>query len=260
MKIDFVWDPNQLVGQTVPRPKGTLSGHAAGLPFEEVVHRQLSSTFGGRVFRHYEVLNEVLIRNPDATSADRRRELFGAPALQYLICRGHQAMAGWRPDSLFVEKQNDTAESILFTDSSMRFDQEITFLDVKTHNEHKKGQPPNIISANKLAEAFELCLRNDDFNFDFTYIGVGWEVLETHLRCTRSQVVSLFKMDPRLYINWAAATQVQFHPLEADQSFAGGRRDWAIEFLVGFCESLQKRVDKESGKIERYRTLIDGVT
>lgn len=257
MKSDFVWSNLAIDGIEVARPEGTLSGHAAGLPFERLVHDKLAKHFSGRVYRHYEALNRTLERSPNARTGAERNMLFGPAAMQYLVCRGKSAMSRWSLESPFEEKQNDTAESILFSDETCSFDREVVLLDVKTQNEVKKGQPPNIISANKLAEALALCLRDGTFNFDFVYIGVGWEPTKTTLRCTRTKAVSLFRMDPAVYINWAAATQVQFHPFEAKQDFPGTRMEWAQRYIDAFCHSLESRLSKENQKLERFRRVLE---
>jgi hypothetical protein len=246
-----------LVGQSVPKPVGTLAGHAAGLPFERLVHARLVAKFAGRVARHFEFLNQVLKRH-EADPLAERMAAFGPKSTQGLLCRGKQKMANWAPSDQFEEKQNDTAESIICSDKT--YDPKVShllLLDVKTYNSSKKGQPPNIISAGKLSEALASALEEGAVRFDIVYIGVSWTVSGETLQCNNIHVVSLFKMDPKLYINWAAAEQVQFHPHLANQDFTGTREEWAIQFLTHFVNSLEKRIDKQVLRLARFKSILE---
>jgi type II restriction enzyme len=245
------------VGQSVPKPAGTLAGHAAGLPFEKLVHERLVSIFSSRATRHFEFLNEVLNRHAKDTVADRIMA-FGPKSLQSLLCRGKEQMADWTASRQFEEKQNDTAESIICSDEI--FDANLSHLllvDVKTYNSSKKGQAPNIISAGKLSEALASALEEGTVRFDVVYVGVSWTVEGQTLLGNEISVVSLFKMDPKLYINWAAAEQIQFHPHLAKQDYKGTREEWAKQFLEHFVSSLDKRIGKQVSRLERFRAIVD---
>ena len=63
-----------LVGKSVLRSSGTLAGHAAGIPFEDLVHEHLAGYFKGRVFRQYEFLNKVIESNPTAVTSDQHSD------------------------------------------------------------------------------------------------------------------------------------------------------------------------------------------
>lgn len=244
-----------LVGSTVPKPSGTLAGHAAGLPFEKLVHERLVTTFQGRALRHFEFLNDVLSRHQKEDVA-QRLEAHGPNSLQGLLCRGKAGVAAWTPSKPFEEKQNDTAETIISSDPI--FDpnsSHLLLLDVKTYNAAKKGQPPNIISAGKLSEALASALEEGRVRFDIVYVGVSWTVEDQTLRGNEISVVSLFKMDPKLYVNWAAAEQIQFHPHLARQEFKGPREQWAKEFLEHFVESLERRIGKQALRLERFKKI-----
>lgn len=244
-----------LVGSSVNRPAGTLAGHAAGLPFEALVHGKLMEVFGGRVFRHYEFLNDVLSSN---TGEIDRFGIFGPPSLQSLLCRGKQQMKGWSVDRPFSEKQNDTAESILIESHPFDANQgDVILLDVKTYNAAQHGQPPNIISARKLSNALALALEEGRVGFDFVYVGISWEVVGEALQCNEVSVVSLFKIQPALYVNWAAAEQIQFHPHLTEQSFDGTREEWAVQFLKAFVASLEKRNAKQIERLQRFKRIVD---
>lgn len=248
-------DLQVLVGSTVPKPTGTLAGHAAGLPFERLVHERLVSTFGGRALRHFEFLNEVLGRHEHEAVA-QRIAAFGPNSLQGLLCRGKAQMAAWSSANQFEEKQNDTAESILTSDLVFEPDSShLLLLDVKTYNAAKQGQPPNIISAGKLSEALASALEEGAVRFDIVYVGVSWTLDGQSLRGNEISVVSLFKMDPKLYINWAAAEQIQFHPHLAEQDYSASREEWAKEFLAHFVDSLDRRIGKQFSRLERFREI-----
>lgn len=246
-----------LSGKSLPRPEGTLSGHAAGLPFERSVHALLKGKFGERCEQHFESLNVVLCKNQSVLTYEARAKLFGPLALRQLILRGKTAMQAWSPENLFEEKQDDTAESIIFPSSDIDFYGEpIVLLDVKTTNASKKAQPPNIISAEKLANSLLLGLQGGRINFDIVYVAVSWSPSSTQLVCGSVRPISMFKISKPLYINWAAAQQVQFHPLTVDQDFKGNREEWALNFLENFCRSLEGRISKEVEKLERFKKAL----
>lgn len=65
------------------------------------------------------------------------------------------------------------------------------------------------------------------------------------MRCENAYWKDLFKCDPKhLYINWAAALQIQFHVSELDQSFCGTQREWAQEYLRIFVDGAKRRCNK----------------
>ena len=55
----------QLKGKRVPRPNrienGTLSGHAAGDPFEQETYRILKKTYLCEIFKQHEFLNDLFL-------------------------------------------------------------------------------------------------------------------------------------------------------------------------------------------------------
>jgi type II restriction enzyme len=244
-----------LVGESVEKPKGTLAGHAAGAPFEKLVHAKLVDEFGERSSRHFEFLNRVLQElNDDEVEA--RLEAFGPQSIQSLVCRGKGQMKSWSPSNQFEEKQNDTAESIIPETWPYVPTQSFLLLaDVKTHSLEKDGQPPNIMSAGKLAEALALALEEGAVRFDFIYLGISWKAEADRLVCKSSDAISLFKMEPRPYINWAAAEQLQFQVNGASQKFTGTREEWAKQFLKHFADSLESRITKQTARLARFRSL-----
>ncbi len=167
-------------------------------------------------------------------------------------------MRAWTPGSEFEEKQNDTAESIIFPDTqpTLEFGGAV-LIDVKTVNLDRRGQPPNIMSAGKLAESLELALASGRVPFDILYVGIAWRATESELIAEEVAVKSLFRVAANLYINWVAAQQIQFHPLEIDQGFVGTREAWAQKFLTTFVQSLDSRITRQIALRDRYRRLVD---
>lgn len=250
---------------TVPRPSGQLSGHAGGLPFEELVHYQLTRKFPGRAFRHFEALNYALTEAQGIAGAGFKAEdhVFGSPAVNFLSRRGKDALRKWSLQNLFEEKQNDTAESIVFADAAKDFSSELTSLvDVKSQNAGKRSQPPNIISANKLIETAKLVLKDGNpVDFEILYVGVKFKTAQQNgtgvLVADDWVVVDLFKINPsKIYINWSAALQIQFHPFEVDQSYTGTANEWLKDFVGVYVTSLEKRVKKQQKAIDELKKLI----
>lgn len=246
-----------MLGREVPRPVGTLAGHAGGLPFERLVHSQLEETLPGRCFRHYESLNNVLIQNSTAVTYEQRAALFGPRALQKLVMRGRQPTTTWTDSRPFQEKQDDTAETIVFPKPRVDFFyRPITLVDVKTQNLSRTSRAPNIISADKLAEAMKLSLLDANVDYDLVYVGIGWEPTATTLICKRVRVLNLFNIAEELYINWAAAQQVQFHPFTIDQDFTGSRLEWASKYLHSFCRSLEGFLHRKQNRLNEFQAAL----
>lgn len=241
-------DFNELIkklrGQTVDRPNkassGTLSGHAAGEPFEKLAYGILKKKYPDKIFKQYEYLNDLYRTHPRQITVEDRRALFDSPVALFLLSRGDTATRNWNPNNIFEEKQDDTAD-ILWHDGGL-----FEIIDVKTRNMSKTAMPPNIISAYKLAQACALMIDNQDFNsVGIDYLEVEWVVEGDVLRCVNAHWRDLFKADPHsLYINWAAAMQIQFHVSALNQSFTGTRQNWAKEYLRAFVASAERRCDR----------------
>ncbi len=246
-----------MIDEALPRPKGTLAGHAGGLPFERLIHDVLSDHFGVRCYRHFESLNQVLLNNPHATSPEERRSLFGPESMQLLVSRGKTALKKWTPNNQFIEKQNDTAETILFSNDNCDFNRgEVWLLDVKTQNDVGKAQPPNIISASKLATSLRSAIQEGEVRFNFVYIGVSFHATEKELICKAVNTTSLFQVSNPLYINWSAAQQIQFHPMSVDQDFTGTKTEWSYKFIETFCDSLQNRIGKDQQRLAEFKAVL----
>lgn len=247
MTLDYAALTAQLVGQQVPEPlSGTTSGHAAGEPFDKHVYALLKQQQPGAVFRQYEFLNDLYRRAPHVISVQDRQQLFDSPTLHFLLSRGKDATAGWSESAPFEEKQNDTAD-ILVVDRATDF---FHIIDVKTRNLSKKAQPPNIISAYKLAQMCAKLIDNQDYDrFGITYIGLDWRLNGGYLQCAAAYVMYLFRASPdSLYINWAAALQIQTHVEEMDQTFTGTVEEWARAYLRNFVTQAQRRMGEMEKK------------
>ena len=224
----------------VPKPlSGTLSGHAAGEPFDKHVYEKIKEQYPDSTFRQYEYLNHLFTRNIDAKSVDARNQLFQSPTILFLLSRGKNATDKWSIENPFEEKQNDTADILVVENGKFEI------IDIKTRNVSKQAQAPNIISAFKLAQLCAKMLDNEDFDtFTINYFEIEWELEGDSLVCKDSSVANLFKTVPSLlYINWAAAMQVQFHVKGLDQSFVGDKKIWAKEYLKHFVYQAKRRAD-----------------
>jgi len=240
MNIDIKFLEKELVGTTVPKPlSGTLSGHAAGEPFDKHAYRFIKERYAGKTFRQYEFLNKLYSDNPKAVSVEDRWNLIKNPAVSFLLNRGKESTAEWSASNLFVEKQNDTADILVIEKDFFNL------IDVKTYNVARNGQPPNIISAYKVAKMCALMLDTRNFDsHDISYVGITWEIEEENLKCTRASVRELFKTDPAtLYINWAAAMQIQFHVETLDQSYGGTVEQWCKDYLRTFVAQANARAE-----------------
>lgn len=242
--VDFVSLTSSMRGQTVDRPNrasaGTLSGHAAGEPFEKSVYHKLKSEYPDFIFKQYEFLNDIYLRNPKHITVEQRYALLNSPTALFLLSRGDKATKEWSPSNIFEEKQNDTAD-ILYYNAGI-----YDIIDVKTRNISKSAQPPNIISAYKLAKTCAYMIDNEEFeNIGIDYVEIDWIEEGNYLKCTNAHHGDLFKANPEtLYINWAAAMQLQFHVRDLDQTWRGTREDWARHYIKIFVHSAEVRCQK----------------
>lgn len=254
--IDYKKLAQKLKGDEVERPNkaisGTLSGHAAGEPFEKKVYEELQSLYPGKVFKQYEYLNDLYLKHPKVISVEERNALFDSPTVLFLLSRGDAATKKWDALSLFEERQNETADIVYFNNGYFEL------IDVKTRNKGKNAQPPNIISAYKVAKMCALMIDNADFaSFGIKYIEIDWIEDKTKgtLRCEDVHYADLFKANPSsLYINWTAATQLQFYVSELDQNWTGTMEQWARQYIRHFVDSAKEHCDK---MIKKYVTAFE---
>lgn len=257
-RVDFQHLTKWLIGQTVERPNaannGTLAGHAAGEPFEKLVYRHLKSIHPTSIFKQFEYLNDLYKNNPQSITLEDRLALFNSPVALFLLSRSDTATRDWSPLNVFEERQNDTAD-ILYHDNNY-----FELIDVKTRNISKAAMPPNIISAYKVAQMCALLLENKEFeNLNLCYVEIDWLPDGEKLVCQNAHFANLFKSNPHsLYINWAAAMQIQFHVAELDQTFEKPLENWAKEYLKMFVASAQHKCDTMRKKyVEPFIKYID---
>jgi len=235
-----------LLDQRIPRPNkvGTISGHAAGEPFDRLVYDSLRAEQPAHTFRQFEFLNALYTKNSAAVTYALRHALLDAPAVLFLLSRGKDSTRAWTADAPFEEKQDDTAD-VLVTDG-----QHYELLDVKTRAMHKKAQTPNIISAYKLAQLCAIMRDNAEYgSFGVTYVGIDWEAQGEELVCRRAYYKRLFLTPPaKLYINWTAGYQIQVHLAALDQSFTGTVADWTLAYLQHYVAAARGWLGKAEAK------------
>lgn len=240
MNVNYSKLAKSIKGTSVPKPlSGTLSGHAAGEPFDKHVYSEIKKQFPKNTFRQYEYLNDLFSKNPNVIGFQARQNLFNSPTVLFLLSRGKNATDKWSIENPFDEKQNDTADIIVVKNAFYEI------IDIKTRNVSKSAQPPNIISAFKLAQVCAKMLDNKEFdNFTINYFEIDWLLNNDKLICQDTHFACLFKANPEnLYINWAAAMQIQFHVSDLDQSFDGTMKSWAKSYLKHFVTQAKKRAD-----------------
>jgi type II restriction enzyme len=240
MKVNYSKLLQKLKGTSIDKPlSGTLSGHAAGEPFDKHVYSEIKKLLPKNTFRQYEYLKDLFSKNPEIIGYENRLNLFNSPTVLFLLSRGKNATDNWSIEHPFDEKQNDTADILVVKDDFYEI------IDIKTCNLSKTSQAPNIISAYKLAQVCAKMLDNKEFKkFTLNYIEIDWELEESQLVCKQAHYACLFKAKPsELYINWAAAMQIQFHVKDLNQSFKGTMEYWAREYIMHFVKQARKRAD-----------------
>lgn len=240
MNVNYTKLAKNLKGTSVPKPLSeTLSGHAAGEPFDKHVYAEIKKQFPKNTFRQYEYLNDLFSKNPNVIGFQARQALFNSPTVLFLLSRGKNATDKWSIENPFDEKQNDTADILVVKDGFYEI------IDIKTRNISKSAQPPNIISAFKLAQVCAKMIENKEFNdFTINYFEIDWLLDNDKLVCYDTYFACLFKAQPgKLYINWAAAMQIQFHVSDLDQSFNGSMESWAKSYLKHFVAQAKKRAE-----------------
>jgi type II restriction enzyme len=103
-------------------------------------------------------------------------------------------------------------------------------------------------------------LDNEEFdNFTITYFEIDWDLSDEKLICKDAHYAELFKAKPEdLYINWAAAMQIQFHVSDLEQDFSGDRKEWAKSYLKHFVTQAKKRANDMITKfVKPFEKYID---
>jgi len=187
-----------------------------------------------QTYYQQDYLNILFTKEKNCDVNQVRESLFENPTIHYLLNLKVDEI-----ENPFDEKQNDTADILVVKDNFYEL------IDIKTRNISKSAQPPNIISAYKLAQLCAKMIDNKEFdNFTINYFEIDWELENDHLICKDAHFACLFNSNPAdLYINWAAAMQIQFHVCNFDQTFSGTREQWAKLYLKHFVTQAKKRAD-----------------
>ena len=233
------------------------SGHASGDFFDQKVYDILKESIPSKVFRQYELLNDLYSKNTKTLQESEKVLLFKSPTAHFLLSRGDSASRAWSLSNPFQEKQNDTADVVILDDTTFNI------LDIKTRSLSKKGQPPNIISSYKLAQMCCYLLENEDYaSLNIFYIAINWLYDGGSQVCESFEIINLFKIPPNkenLYINWAAALQVQFHATDVEQTYSNSKnkRSWCLDYLNYYINSAKSRISyMESKFIEPFEKYL----
>ena len=245
------------------KPNQETSGHRIATPLEEEAYDALSKTYPGLAFKQHEAVNKYLSetvvqgRVPDGF-------VFGNEAVDSLVNPGKKALSNW-PKELVPGKQSDTADIVLFSDSALFDGSSVFLIDVKSHDLGKSDQPPNIMSARKLAKVAEICLsKNIDPNFSLYYIDLGYRKKDAGVVVEDVRMVDMMKIPPLdyngkgkpLYINWSAAIQVQFRPSEVSQDFQLSQKDWLAIFMKNYTSQKRDRIYKEVHELGEQEKML----
>lgn len=101
---------------------------------------------------------------------------------------------------------------------------------------------------------------NEEFDkFSITYFEIDWLLKKDKLVCENAHFANLFKSKPEtLYVNWAAAMQLQFHVCDLDQNFGGDKKSWTKAYLKHFVQQARKRTDYMIQKfVKPFEKYID---
>lgn len=245
------------------KPNQETSGHRIATPLEEEVYDALSKTYPGLAFKQHEAVNEYLSQTVtrDKVSDDF---IFGNEAIDYLVNPGKKALSNWS-EKIVPGRQSDTADIVLFSDSALFDGSSVFLIDVKSHDFGKNSQPPNIMSARKLAKVAEICLsKNIDPNFSLYYIDLGYRKKDAGVLVEDVRMVDMMKIPPLdyngkgkpLYINWSAAIQVQFMPSEVSQDFELSQKDWLAIFMKNYISQKRDRIYKEVHELGEQEKML----
>ena len=99
---------------------------------------------------------------------------------------------------------------------------------------------------------------NEEFdNLSINYFEIDWQLENDLLVCKDAHHISLFNSTPeKLYINWAAAMQIQFHVCDLAEDFNGTVEEWARTYLKHYIEQVYRRsqymIEKYAKPFEKY--------
>lgn len=239
------------------------SGHTVATPLEEEVYDALSKAYPGLAFKQHEAVNKYLSQAA-AQGRVSHGFVFGNEAVDYLVNPGKKALSSW-PEEIVPGRQSDTADIVLFSDPSLFDGLSVFLIDVKSHDLGKNSQPPNIMSARKLAKVAEICLsKNIDPNFSLYYIDLGYRKKDAGVVVEDVRMVDMMKIPPLdynnkgkpMYINWAAALQVQFRPSEVSQDFELSQKEWLAVFMKNYTSQKRDRIYKEVHELGAQEKML----
>lgn len=201
--------------------------------FVNVVRNMLSDERKGKVIRYDDFVHDLFLKSPVHISRQDIDELSECSVAYFVIYTG------------VIEGEEDidvdTAD-ILYYEPGF-----FNIIVVKTSNLSKSTQPPNIISAYKLAQTCARMIENEEYDtISIDYISIDWREDKANgkLVCEDAQHVSLFKTTPsELFINCSASFQVQFRSHNVDQTWQGSIDEWARAYLRHFVASAQHHCD-----------------
>ncbi|MBP6410445.1 MAG: HincII family type II restriction endonuclease, partial [Pseudarcicella sp.] len=134
MNVNYIELIKKIRGAFVSKPiSGSLSGHAAGEPFDKHVYNEIKKQFPENTFRQYEFLNDLYTQNSDIIGYEAREKLFKSPSVHFLLARGKEVTNKWSSENLFDEKQNDTADILVVKNDFYEI------IDIKTRNLSKSA-------------------------------------------------------------------------------------------------------------------------
>lgn len=212
------------------------------------VKQEIEKKFPQNVYGQEEYLYSLFTKRKDKKTTSIRKSLIENPSLRYLL----NMKADEVEEDIFEEGKNNNTNILVVKDGFYEI------IDIKTRNLSKAAQAPNIISSFKLAQLCAIMIDNQEFNdLSINYFEVDWELENEKLVCKDAYFVSLFKSTPdNLYINWAAAIQIQFHVCNLDQDFNGTVEQWAKEYLKHFVAQVYRRseymIEKYAKPFEKY--------
>lgn len=239
------------------------SGHTIATPLQEDVYDALSKEYPGLTFKQHDALNEYLSQTV-AQGRVPEGFVFGNEAVDSLVNPGRKALSGW-PEGRVPVNQSDTADIVLFWDSSLFDGSSVFLIDVKSHDLGKSDRPPNIMSARKLVNLAEICLsKNVDPNFSIYYVDLGYRKKDAGVVVEDVRMVDMMKIPPLdyngkgkpMYINWSASLQVQFRPSGVSQDFELSQKDWLAGFMKNYTSQKRDRIYKEVQELGAQENML----
>jgi hypothetical protein len=158
-----------------------------------------------------------------------------------LCSRGKRKVRAYLQDDVPLGyKQEDTPDLVID-------DEDIIFLNIKSHNTAKKSRPPNIISAKKMLDLFDWIASQPEAdrsfileNIQILFAGVSWYEQDGQIIFQDIKIRNLFCLDLSQIptINFDAAIQIQWHVADMVELDPPMPR---LDFVREFIEMLNQR-------------------